>query len=117
MRSDSRQAPRRTRVSLSRSAEGVPMKKRLVLYSIAVAMTTAIAVRLGAQSPPPARQLVERAAAALGGRDRLMALKTLQIVGYGELAYMNGGGNISADPAAPQKWQKVLDYRRAIDLE
>jgi glyoxylase-like metal-dependent hydrolase (beta-lactamase superfamily II) len=93
------------------------MKKRLVLYSIAVAMTTAIAVRLGAQSPPPARQLVERAAAALGGRDRLMALKTLQIVGYGELAYMNGGGNVSAAPDAPQKWQKVLDYRRTIDFE
>ena len=47
---------------------------------------------------------------ALGGRDRVMALKTLQIVGYGELAYFNGGGNITGDPAAPQKWQKVLEY-------
>ena len=50
-----------------------------------------------------------RAADALGGRDRVMALKTLQIVGYGELAYFNGGGNITGDPDAPQKWQKVLD--------
>ena len=45
------------------------------------------------------------------------AVKTLQIVGYGELAYFNGGGNITGDPAAPQKWQKVLDYTRTIDLE
>ena len=44
-------------------------------------------------------------------------MKTLQIVGYGELAYFNGGGNITADPQAPQKWQKVLDYTRVIDLE
>ena len=58
-----------------------------------------------------------RAADALGGRDRVMALKTLQIIGYGELAYFNGGGNITGDPAAPQKWQKVLEYTRTIDLE
>jgi hypothetical protein len=60
---------------------------------------------------------VTRAADALGGRDRVMALKTLQIVGYGELAYFNGGGNITGDPDAPQKWQKVLEYTRTIDLE
>jgi glyoxylase-like metal-dependent hydrolase (beta-lactamase superfamily II) len=60
---------------------------------------------------------VTRAADALGGRDRVMALKSLQIVGYGELAYFNGGGNITGDPAAPQKWQKVLEYTRTIDLE
>ena len=50
-------------------------------------------------------------------RARAWPLKTLQIVGYGELAYFNGGGNITGDPAAPQKWQKVLDYTRTIDLE
>src|SRR6185295_11279946 len=73
--------------------------------------------RLVGQTASPERQLVLRAAEALGGLDRVMALKTLQIIGYGELAYMNGGGNITADPDAPQKWQKVLDYRRTIDLE
>jgi glyoxylase-like metal-dependent hydrolase (beta-lactamase superfamily II) len=39
------------------------------------------------------------------------------MVGFGELAYFNGGGNITGDRAAPQKWQKVLDYARTIDLE
>ncbi|HTM02472.1 MAG TPA: hypothetical protein VL173_03135 [Vicinamibacterales bacterium] len=95
------------------------MKHRIVICSVAVTIATVVAIRLAAQAPAstPARQLAERAADALGGRERLMALKTLQIVGYGELAYMNGGGNISAAPDAPQKWQKVLDYRRTIDFE
>ena len=93
------------------------MSKRVVLWSVAVTLSTVLAIRLVGQTASPERQLVLRAAEALGGLDRVMALKTLQIVGYGELAYMNGGGNITADPDAPQKWQKVLDYRRTIDLE
>jgi glyoxylase-like metal-dependent hydrolase (beta-lactamase superfamily II) len=85
--------------------------------SVTVAAMTLLLIGVAGQGTPPELQLVARVADALGGRDQLMALKTLQIVGYGELAYMNGGGNITADPAAPQKWQKVLDYTRTIDLE
>ncbi len=93
------------------------MLKRVVVLSVAVAVSTGLAIRLAGQATAPERQLVTRAAEALGGRDRVLALKTLQIVGYGELAYFNGGGNITGDPDAPQKWQKVLDYTRTIDLE
>ena len=93
------------------------MHSRVVVLSLVVAISTALAIRLAGQSAAPERQLAARAAAALGGRDRVMALKTLQIVGYGELAYFNGGGNITGDPAAPQKWQTVLEYTRTIDLE
>jgi glyoxylase-like metal-dependent hydrolase (beta-lactamase superfamily II) len=93
------------------------MHKRVVVLSLVVAISTALAVRLVGQSTGAERELVLRAADALGGRDRVMALKTLQIVGYGELAYFNGGGNITGDPDAPQKWQKVLEYTRTIDLE
>src|SRR4030095_14550896 len=97
--------------------EGVVMHKRVVVVSLAVAMSTALAIRLAGQSTAPERQLATRAADARGGRDRVMAIRTLQIVGYGELAYFNGGGNITGDPDAPQKWQKVLESTRAIDLE
>ena len=93
------------------------MQKPVVVVMLTVALSTALAIRLTGQAASPERQLVTRAADALGGRDRVMALKTLQIVGYGELAYFNGGGNITADLDAPQKWQKVLDYTRTIDLE
>jgi hypothetical protein len=93
------------------------MHKRVVVLSLVVGISTALAVRLVGQSAGAERQLVMRAAEALGGHDRVMALKTLQIIGYGELAYFNGGGNITGDPDAPQKWQKVLEYTRTIDLE
>jgi glyoxylase-like metal-dependent hydrolase (beta-lactamase superfamily II) len=93
------------------------MHKRAVVVSGAVAIFIMLVIRLAGQAATPERQLVTRAADALGGRDRVMALKTLQIVGYGELAYFNGGGNITGDPDAPQKWQKVLEYTRTIDLE
>jgi hypothetical protein len=93
------------------------MNKREVVLSLVVAFSAAVVIRVSGQATAPERQFVTRAADALGGRDRVMALKTLQIVGYGELAYFNGGGNITGHPDAPQKWQKVLDYTRTIDLE
>jgi glyoxylase-like metal-dependent hydrolase (beta-lactamase superfamily II) len=94
-----------------------PMRNRSLLVFLTVATLATLAVGLAGQATAPGLQLAGRAADALGGRDRVAAVKTLQIVGYGELAYFNGGGNISGDPSAPQKWQKVLDYRRTIDLE
>jgi len=93
------------------------MHKRVVVLFLAVAVSSAFVIGLAGQTAAPERQLVTRAADALGGRDRVMAIKTLQVVGYGELAYFNGGGNITGDPDAPQKWQKVLEYTRTIDLE
>ena len=93
------------------------MHKRVVVLSGTVTLFAMLVIRLAAQGSSPELQLVTRAADALGGRNRVMALKTLQIVGYGELAYFNGGGNITGDPDAPQKWQKVLEHTRTIDLE
>ena len=93
------------------------MHKRVEVLLLAVAISSALVFALAAQGTAPEAALVTRAAEALGGRDRVMALKTLQIVGYGELAYFNGGGNITGDPDAPQKWQEVLEHTRTIDLE
>jgi glyoxylase-like metal-dependent hydrolase (beta-lactamase superfamily II) len=64
-----------------------------------------------------AADVVTRAAEALGGAGRLRAVKTVTVAGYGETAYMNGGGNISASVDAPQKWISVPDYEKTIDLE
>src|SRR3954471_15748742 len=93
------------------------MKRGDVVLLLAVAAMAMLTIGLAGQAAAPERQLVVRAAEALGGRERLLAARTLQIVGNGELAYFNGGGNIAGDPAAPQKWQKVLEYTRTIDLE
>jgi hypothetical protein len=93
------------------------MYERLAVFIAAVAACGALVTGLAGQGTSSELQLVRRSADGLGGRDRVMALKTLQIFGYGELAYFDGGGNITGDPSAPQKWQKVLDFRRIIDLE
>jgi glyoxylase-like metal-dependent hydrolase (beta-lactamase superfamily II) len=93
------------------------MRKTVIMLSMIAATIAVVVSGLAGQGAATGLQIVTRAADALGGRDRVMAVRTLQIVGNGELAYFNGGGNISADPAAPQKWQKVLDYTRTIDLE
>src|SRR5678815_611649 len=92
------------------------MSNRIVVLALAIASTTLV-VGLAGQGPSPEAQLVRRAADALGGRERVLAIKTLQIIGYGELAYFNGGGNITGAPDAPQKWQKVLEHTRIIDFE
>src|SRR3954463_4896139 len=100
-----------------RDKETPKMYKRLAVITVAVATSALLVAGLAGQGTSSELQVATRAADALGGRDRVMALKTLQIVGYGELAYFDGGGNITGDPSAPQKWQKAPDYRRVIDLE
>jgi len=64
-----------------------------------------------------ARAAIEAAAAALGGADRIRALKNVTLVGYAQYAYQQGGGNISPLPGAPQKYIAANDYRRVYDLE
>ncbi len=81
-----------------------------------VLMTWYAAVSLG-QTTRTAAGVIDGAAEALGGRQRILALKSIKIEGYGQLAYQNGGGNISTSPDAPQKWVNVPEYEKIIDLE
>jgi glyoxylase-like metal-dependent hydrolase (beta-lactamase superfamily II) len=80
---------------------------------------TALAPQLSvrAQSPRRPDAFVARAVEALGGAARIRAIRNITVSGYGETAYMNGGGNISASPDAPQKWVSVPEYEKTIDLE
>ncbi len=64
-----------------------------------------------------ARDAIDAAAAALGGAQRLQALRNLTLIGYAQYAYQNGGGNISPLPGAPQKFIAGNDYRRIYDLQ
>ena len=87
-------------------------------YAIAVTAALVLATvttRVDGQGNSAA-EVIDRAAAALGGRERVLAVNTLTIEGYGQLAYQNGGGNITSSPDAPQKWITVNDHRREIDL-
>ena len=90
--------------------------RKLIWPIVAIAMTGTF---LGGQAPAtsPAMKVILSAADALGGKDRVLAIKTLEIFGYGQLAYQNGGGNITASPDAPQKWVNINGSQRTIDVE
>src|SRR5216110_693012 len=90
------------------------MRKTLICALLAAGCLAGGGIRAQA---PSARQAVELAATALGGADRIRAVKNITLIGYAQYAYQNGGGNISPLPGAPQKFIAANDYRRIYDLE
>jgi len=79
------------------------MHKKLCLVALACAACS---------TATPERQIVNDAAAALGGRDRILAVKTLVIEGDGK------NGNLGQDmtPEATGQAFALSDYKRAIDV-
>ena len=77
----------------------------------------AFGVRLAQGQGASARMVVDEAAKALGGVDRVRSVKNITLVGYGQYAYMFGGGRITGSPDAPEKYQAANDLRRVYDLE
>jgi len=76
-----------------------------------LALLAAAILSACAQSTPE-QQTINDAAAALGGRDRILAVKTLIIEGEGS------NGNLGQDvtPEATSQTFTVSDYKRAIDV-
>src|SRR2546430_16159574 len=66
----------------------------------------------GCTQAPPEQQTINDAASALGGRDKILAVKTLIIEGGGT------NGNLGQDvtPEATSQTFTVTDYKRAVDL-
>jgi len=104
--------------------------RRVVATLTAVGAIVAIGLHLAASAPvqaqqgaapavpgTTARQAIEAAAAAMGGADRLRALRNVTLVGYGQYAYQQGGGNITSLPTAPQKFIAANELRRVYDVE
>ena len=94
--------------------------KKTFLFALLplVTVVAVLTVYAAAQQQTQAgARLIAAAADALGGRERILAVKTIVLEGYGEAAYMNGGGNISASPDAPQKWVSIPEYEKTIDHE
>jgi hypothetical protein len=78
----------------------------------AVSMICAVLVIAGCARTSPEMQVIQDAAQALGGIDRIQQVKTLRIAGEGVAP--NLGQNITPDSDLPV-W-KVTEYQRAIDL-
>ena len=74
-------------------------------------------IRAEAQQPSPAARLLDQVVTAMGGRDRLQRIDSLIYTGFGQDAYMDGGGNITADVNAPPKWRAIADAQRSVELK
>ena len=71
-------------------------RRRMVAGGLALAvLTAAIAAQSGHAQTASARTVVEGAAKALGGIERIRAVRNITLHGYGQYAYQMGGGRIS----------------------
>jgi hypothetical protein len=77
---------------------------RSLLAAALVTGTLAIGLAAFAQDVPAERQLVLRAAEALGGVERIQSLQTMTLRGYGHEGYQDGGSEITTEPTAPGVW-------------
>jgi glyoxylase-like metal-dependent hydrolase (beta-lactamase superfamily II) len=94
------------------------MKLNVLCVAAFAALGAIVPSSYAAPSPQTAKHVLERAATALGGADKIRGIHTLELKGYAQTAYMWGaGGNITSDPDAPQKWQanNALSYNWDFD--
>jgi len=61
--------------------------------------------------------VVQAAATAMGGADKLRAIRNVTMTGYGQQVYQLGGGRITGEPEAPEKYIAVNEMVRVYDLE
>src|SRR5690606_14786167 len=86
------------------------------LFGVSAAMALAGLSATASAQQDAARGLLESAAAAMGGLERLQSLESFALTGWGQQLYFEGGGNVSPDPNAPPKWRAVADAQRTFDL-
>jgi hypothetical protein len=66
--------------------------------------------------PDGAARVLESAAEAMGGLERLRGVENFAYTGFGQQLYFEGGGNVTGDINAPPKWRAVADAQRTFDL-
>ena len=82
-----------------------------------IAIPSGIVYAQGTTPGSSSRTVVSRAAEALGGEARVRSVRNITLAGYGQYAYMFGGGRISGSPDAPEKYIAANDLRRVYDIE
>ena len=92
-------------------------RRASVLSAVTIVAVVAIGQSLLGQNADAARGVVERAAGALGGLERVRAVKNITLNGYAQYAYQFGGGRITGEPSAPEKYLAANELRRVYDLE
>lgn len=88
--------------------------RRFAALCVAVVLSS---VSAGASAQPaPAKRLLDSAAEAMGGIERLRRIENFALTGFGQQLYFDGGGNVTGDIDAPPKWRGVADAQRTFDL-
>jgi glyoxylase-like metal-dependent hydrolase (beta-lactamase superfamily II) len=103
------------------------MGVREVLRSVITASALVALISVCAVAPPASAEeaaktnaamtLVQQAAEALGGAQRLREVRNITLAGYGQMAWNIGAEEISASEHVPLKYQALNDLRRVYDLE
>jgi hypothetical protein len=83
----------------------------------AITLATGLAGPVPAQEISTAPALMTRVADAMGGAEAILGVRTLEANGYGMEAYFWGGGNVTGDPDAVQKWAENPDMASIWDFE
>jgi hypothetical protein len=78
--------------------------RRHRLSTLAAIALAGGACGVSAQEAATAQALMMRVADAMGGADAILDVRTLEANGYGMEAYFWGGGNVTGDRDAVQKW-------------
>lgn len=93
------------------------MRSRVTSLIIAGLVTCLAATgRPASAQEQAAERLLESAAEAMGGSDRLGSIGNFVFTGFGQQVYQDGGGNSTGDVNAPPKWRAVVDAQRSFDL-
>jgi glyoxylase-like metal-dependent hydrolase (beta-lactamase superfamily II) len=99
----------------------VAVAQAFVLAGSGVALAGSAAAAPARPTAAPAARsaldVVNAAARAMGGIEKLRAIRNITAHGYGQYAYMLGGGRITGLPGAPEKYIAANDLTRVYDLE
>ncbi len=93
---------------------GTARRARYVVCWALVALACAV-LPVAAQTPTPEQQVVNDAATALGGRDRIMAVKTMQLEGGGNFVGITSL-RYDDDLGFKSAIEQLRDLKRAYDL-
>ena len=88
---------------------------RMAAFLLAMACALVGGTPASAQQAP-AKAVLEQAAEAMGGLEKLQSLHNVVLTGFGQRVYFQGGGFITGEKYAPPKWQAVTDAQRTFDL-
>src|SRR5688572_10202797 len=92
------------------------MQSAVWLRGIGVAVAVSAIAAAQAQQTSP-HDVLEQAAAAMGGLERLQSLDNLVMTGFGQYVNQQGGSALSPEPRAPLKWTVAHDAERVFDLK